>query len=61
MVEVCPSCQSRSVGRVGTAVYYCWDCCVEFSRAPGGWQLFRLEDDGTPVRAGTVPTAPSSW
>ena len=32
----CPNCGGRSIGRVGTAQYYCWECCIEFSLGRGG-------------------------
>ena len=28
--EICPSCDSRMIGRIGSDRYYCHDCCVEF-------------------------------
>ncbi|MDP2859103.1 MAG: hypothetical protein Q8P50_14155 [Bacillota bacterium] len=43
----CPSCGGRSVGRVSSGQYYCWDCCVEFSMGRKGFQIYRLEEDGT--------------
>lgn len=43
---LCPACNGRSVGRVGTEYYYCWDCCSEFSRTGDGYQVFTLGVDG---------------
>ncbi|HAI21179.1 MAG TPA: hypothetical protein DCM14_04705 [Clostridiales bacterium UBA8153] len=45
----CPAWQSRAVGRVGGGLFYCWDCCIEFSPTLTGRQLFQLQDDGTQV------------
>lgn len=43
---LCPSCQGRNVGRVGTGQYYCWDCCIEFALSHKGVRMFRVEADG---------------
>lgn len=42
----CPLCQSRSIGRVGSEQYYCWDCCIEFAVTRGGVRLFRVDSEG---------------
>ena len=43
---LCPSCQGRNVGRVGTGQYYCWDCYIEFAFSHKGVRMFRVESDG---------------
>lgn len=43
---VCPACQGRNVGRVGTGQYYCWDCFIEFVMGAKGLRLYRVEPDG---------------
>lgn len=45
----CPNCNSRAVGKVGHEQYYCWDCCIEYSRKKNGFKLFEVADDGTLV------------
>lgn len=47
----CPNCNGRSIGRVGSEQYYCWDCCVEFKRASGGIRIWHLDPDGELVAA----------
>jgi ribosomal protein L37AE/L43A len=42
----CPGCQGRSVGKVGTGQYYCWDCFIEFAVSARGLRLYRVEADG---------------
>jgi len=43
---LCPLCSSRSVGKVGTNQFYCWDCCIEFTHTRDGVHLYRLDDEG---------------
>ncbi len=43
---VCPACDGRNVGRVGTGQYYCWECCIEFAFGHKGVRMFRVEPDG---------------
>lgn len=47
MVTTCPVCGRRMIGKVGTAQYYCWECCVEFSVSGELVQVFAVELDGT--------------
>lgn len=42
----CPKCHGRSVGRVGVAQWYCWDCCVEFQAAGDGYAVFAMDEEG---------------
>ncbi|MEW6724618.1 MAG: hypothetical protein AB1331_06845 [Bacillota bacterium] len=49
MIARCPNCGSRTIGRVGTAQYYCWDCCIEFVEDRAGQRMFRIEEDGSVV------------
>ena len=42
----CPNCGGRSIGRVGTAQYYCWECCIEFSLGRGGLRVYHLNAEG---------------
>ena len=45
----CPVCHSRLVGRLGNSQYYCWDCCVQFSRTGRGLQTYHIDEDGSLV------------
>ncbi len=47
----CPNCGGRSIGRVGTAQYYCWECCIEFSLGRGGLRVYHLNADGELIAA----------
>lgn len=42
----CPNCAGRSIGRVGSEQYYCWDCCVEFNTGRGAIRIYHLDADG---------------
>jgi hypothetical protein len=43
----CPVCNKRGIGRVGSDQYYCWDCCVEFTRRGEDVKIFNVESDGS--------------
>ncbi|CUH97418.1 hypothetical protein P22_3548 [Propionispora sp. 2/2-37] len=47
MVTNCPVCGKRSVGKVGTIQYYCWECCVEFVVRNDEIKVFDVELDGS--------------
>ena len=51
----CPSCQGRSVGKVGTGQYYCWDCFIEFAVSARGLRVYRVEVDGELSRLDNAP------
>ncbi|HEY8347955.1 MAG TPA: hypothetical protein VIL07_11925 [Symbiobacteriaceae bacterium] len=53
----CPNCAGRSIGRVGTDQYYCWDCCVEFKVGKGTVRVYHLDVDGELVAATEHPQA----
>lgn len=42
----CPSCKSRSVGRVAAGHWYCWDCCIEYALGGSGVKMYRVDDEG---------------
>lgn len=42
----CPNCAGRSIGRVGSEQYYCWDCCIEFNTGRGAIRIYHLDPDG---------------
>lgn len=52
----CPDCGSRQVGKIGAHHYFCWNCCVEFSRRRNGWEVFQVDNDGilVPKTAGSA-------
>lgn len=48
MRVICPNCQSKDIGKIGTNQYYCWNCFVELSVA--GEQvssIYQVEEDGS--------------
>lgn len=53
----CPSCAGRSIGRVGSEQYYCWDCCIEFNMGRGVIRIYHLDADGELIAAATQPAA----
>ncbi len=46
MDPLCPACQGKNVGRVGTGQYYCWECFIEFQMGHKGVRMYRVEPDG---------------
>lgn len=44
---ICPVCHSKSVGKIGSNQYYCWDCCIEFLEQKNKVSVFEVADDGT--------------
>lgn len=47
----CPNCEGRSIGKVGSEQYYCWDCCVEFNVGRGDVRVWHVDPDGELVAA----------
>ena len=47
----CPNCGGRSIGRGGTAQYYCGARCIECSRGRGGRRVNHLNADGELIAA----------
>lgn len=47
----CPYCHSTTVGKVGTAQYYCWNCYYEFNVKAEQVKMFRIVEDGTLAEA----------
>ena len=44
----CPVCSNkRTIGKVGSSQYYCWDCCVEFVVRDEATTVFNVENDGS--------------
>ncbi|MCL4425268.1 MAG: hypothetical protein M1553_07485 [Firmicutes bacterium] len=48
----CPICGSRSIGKVGTNQFFCWDCFVEFTDSKKGIQVYLVDQEGTLVSYG---------
>ncbi|HHX24473.1 MAG TPA: hypothetical protein GX723_10815 [Thermoanaerobacterales bacterium] len=53
----CPLCSKKSVGRVGSNQYYCWDCFVEFLIMKDKTLIYEVCDDGSlsPYRQDNSP------
>lgn len=49
----CPNCSGRSIGRVGSEQYYCWDCCIEFNTGRGSIRIYHLDADGELIATAT--------
>lgn len=48
MRVICPNCQSKDIGKIGTNQYYCWNCFIEMS--VDGDQIssvYQVEEDGS--------------
>jgi len=44
---VCPLCNKKTVGKVGTNQYYCWEFFVEFTIQKNKTTVYEVCDDGT--------------
>nr|WP_255688321.1 hypothetical protein [Tepidanaerobacter sp. GT38] len=40
-------CNKKTVGKVGTNQYYCWECFVEFTIQKNKTTVYEVCDDGT--------------
>ncbi len=54
---VCPICQGRAVGKVGTNQFYCWDCFLEFSSTNKGINVYNVDEDGSLIDYSPEETA----
>ena len=46
-MQTCPLCGRRAIGKVGIGQYFCWECCVEFTRQGDHLNVYQVEADGT--------------
>jgi hypothetical protein len=46
---ICPVCNSINIGRVGTNIYYCADCFIEFEVSGGKLRMYYIDEEGTPI------------
>ncbi|NLJ56215.1 MAG: hypothetical protein GX334_04090 [Firmicutes bacterium] len=42
----CPVCRSINTGKVGSNVYYCADCLLEFTDKNGQMEIFYIDAEG---------------
>lgn len=47
--ELCPVCNGRRLGKVGIELYFCWDCCAQFTWGSKRPRVWEIADDGTLV------------
>jgi hypothetical protein len=47
MVQTCPNCQSKDIGKLTKKNYFCWNCCVELEASPERVNVFQIEKDGS--------------
>lgn len=48
MCMICPNCQSKDIGKIGTNQYYCWNCFVEMSMSGNQISsIYQVEEDGS--------------
>lgn len=43
-MTVCPVCQGRQIGKIGTENYFCWSCLIEFNQHR---EAFYVLEDGS--------------
>ncbi len=46
-MSYCPVCHGKTIGKVGTNQYYCWDCFLEFTSGNKGIQVYQVDEDGS--------------
>ncbi|MBM7554666.1 hypothetical protein [Thalassobacillus pellis] len=44
---ICPNCQRKDIGKIGTNQYYCWNCFIELSYEKGRLNVHQIEEDGS--------------
>jgi len=48
----CPLCNTKSVGKVGSNQFYCWDCYIEFLVQKEKTLIYQVCDDGSLIPYG---------
>ena len=43
----CPVCNGKTVGKVGPAQFYCWNCFVEYQLQDDEMRIFSVAEDGS--------------
>ncbi len=43
----CPVCGGKSVGKIGSDQYYCWNCCLEYQIQGDIIKIFSVAEDGS--------------
>lgn len=56
LLDACPNCRSRRIGRIGIDQFFCGDCCLEVTvRADRrGYDLHGMDEDGNVIAAGSL-------
>ncbi|TRM08750.1 hypothetical protein FH966_14380 [Lentibacillus cibarius] len=44
---VCPNCNEKNIGRIGTQQFYCWNCFIELSVFNDRLVIHQVEADGS--------------
>lgn len=49
IVERCPHCNSRDIGKIGNNQFYCWNCFMEFALVGDEVKIYHVDEDGSLV------------
>ncbi len=44
---ICPNCNSKDIGKIGSNQYYCWGCFIELAVSGEKMSVYQVEKDGT--------------
>lgn len=44
---VCPNCNGKDIGKIGSQQYYCWTCFIELSVFGNELTIHQVEADGS--------------
>lgn len=44
---VCPNCNSKDIGKIGSQQFYCWNCFIELSVLGSELAIHQIEADGS--------------
>lgn len=46
---LCPVCQGSNTGKVGSMLYYCASCLLEYSFDQGEYRVYYIDAEGQPI------------
>lgn len=49
VVERCPHCNCRDIGKIGNNQFYCWNCFMEFAVVGEEVKIYCVDEDGSLV------------
>ena len=49
VMERCPHCNCRDIGKIGNNQFYCWNCFMEFALVGDEVRIYHVDEDGSLV------------